>query len=96
MADKGNQSNISGGKDALPIVAITSASMEFMSDAKQNDIHAITITGNDYQHMLQPQTSATPSNISEQTMATDTTIGSDANLLPTKPTVSVNKVSLKN
>jgi len=91
VADKGNQSNISGGKDALPIVAITSTSMEFMSDAKQNDIHAITITGNDYQHMLQPQTSATPSNISEQTMATDTTIGSDANLLPTKPTVSVNK-----
>jgi hypothetical protein len=88
-ADKGVQSNVSGGKDALPTVAITSASMEFMSDGTQNDKHAITITGNDYRHMLQPQTSATPSNISEQTMATDTTIGSDANLLP-------NKVSFKN
>ena len=44
--------------------------------------------------MLQPQTSATASNISEQTVATDTTIGSDANLLPANSAGSINKVSI--
>ena len=94
MADKGIQSNVSGGKDALPVVAITSASMEFMSDGTQIDQHTLKITGNDYRHMLQPQTSATASNISEQTVATDTTIGSDANLLPANSAGSINKVSI--
>jgi len=60
------------------------------SDGKRND-ERLTITGNDYRHMLQPQTSATPSNISEQTMATDTTVGSDVNLLSNKPSLSIDQ-----
>ena len=91
MAEKAVQSDVSGLTGGLPTVAITSASMEFISDGKQND-ERLTITGNDYRHMLQPQTSATPSNISEQTMATDTTVGSDVNLLSNKPSLSIDQV----
>ena len=67
--------------------------MEIISDATPNDDYTLTVTGNDYRHMLQPQTSATPSNISDQTIATDTTLGSDANLLPAQSTNSLDKVS---
>ena len=91
MAEKAVQSDVSGLTGGLPTVAITSASMEFISDGKQND-ERLTITGNDYRHMLQPQTSATPSNISEQTMATDTTVGSDVNLLSNKPSLTIDQV----
>jgi len=90
VAEKAVQSDVSGLTGGLPTVAITSASMEFISDGKQND-ERLTITGNDYRHMLQPQTSATPSNISEQTMATDTTVGSDVNLLSNKPSLSIDQ-----
>ena len=92
MADKCNQSAAPGGQDALPVVAITSASMEFLSDAIQNDECTLTVTGSNYRHMLQPQTSATPSNTSEQTIATDTTAGSDSNLLPEKSHASLTRV----
>ena len=64
--------------------------MEFITDG-HND-QKLKVTGNDYRHMLQPQTSATPSNISEQTTATDTTIGSDVNLLSNKTSLSIDQV----
>ena len=92
MADKGTQAAVSAGTDALPIVAITSASMEFISDTEQNDQHTLTVTGSNYRHMIQPQNSATPSNISDQTIATDTTAGSEMNLLPAKSNASLDMV----
>ena len=92
VADKGTQSAVPAGTNALPVVAITSASMEFISDTAQNDQHTLTVTGSDYRHILQPQTSATPSNISNQTIATDTTAGSEMNLLPTKSNASLDRV----
>ena len=91
VADKGIQSGGTGVNDGLPTVAITSASMEFITDGIHNDPN-LKVTGNDYRHMLQPQTSATPSSISEQTMATDTTIGSDVNLLSNKTSLSIDQV----
>jgi hypothetical protein len=94
VANKGTQAAVPVGTDGLPVVAITSASMEFISDAAQNDQRTLTVTGSDYGHMLQPQTSATPSNISDQTMATDTTAGSEMNLLPAKSNASLNEIVL--
>ena len=93
VADKTAQSNASGLTTGLPTVAITSASMEFVAEGKQSE-QTLTVTGNDYRHMLQPQTSATPSNISEQTMATDTTVGSEVNLLSNKTSLSIDQVRL--
>lgn len=91
-ADKAIASSGAGGADGLPVVAITSASMEFISNNTHTDEYTLTVTGNDYHHMLKPQTSATPSNISDQTIATDTTTGSDSNLLPSKSSTSIDKV----
>ena len=91
-ADKAIASSGAGGADGLPVVAITSASMEFISNNTHTDECTLTVTGNDYHHMLKPQTSATPSNISDQTIATDTTTGSDSNLLPSKSSTSIDKV----
>ena len=91
MADKAAQSNVSGLTSGLPSVAITSASMEFISEEKRNE-QTLAVTGSDYRHMLQPQNSATPSSISDQTMATDTTVGSEVNLLANKTSLPVNQV----
>ena len=91
-AEKAMASSGTGGADGLPVVAITSASMEFISNNTHSDECTLTVTGNDYHHMLKPQTSATPSNISDQTIATDTTTGSDSNLLPSKSSTSIDKV----
>ena len=91
MADKAAQSNVSGLTSGLPSVAITSASMEFIAEEKQNE-QTLAVTGSDYRHMLQPQNSATPSSISDQTMATDTTVGSEVNLLANKTSLPVNQV----
>ena len=92
VANKGTKATVPVGTDSLPIVAITSASMEFISDTEHNDQHTLTVTGSDYRHMIQPQTSATPSNISDQTIATDTTAGSEMNLLPAKSNASLDRV----
>jgi len=90
VADKAAQSNVSGLTSGLPSVAITSASMEFIAEEKQNE-QTLAVTGSDYRHMLQPQNSATPSSISDQTMATDTTVGSEVNLLANKTSLPVNQ-----
>ena len=87
----------------IPTVAITSASMEFISDAAKNGhgqhTPPLSTTGSaNYRHLLQPQTSATPSSSStcDQTTATESTgAGSEITFLATNSNTSLDGKSME-